>query len=268
MLERLNTFLLPRFHLASTAARIATLLGVMVAATATIVFFGVSEDVVQHNGLATRDASRLAWITHHRSGTLVSGSKMLDTVGSIGVVLAIAVAVGLLLWWRRVPIAAAITPVAAVLMAGATAGALKVIIDRARPTPAHQLIAEVNQSFPSGHATDSAALGVSAAIIVAIYLLRRPLARLAVLAVGAVVPVAVAASRLELGVHWPTDVVAGLALGATVALVTIGVTLGVVSPTPSEPDRAAAGRLQRIAIWLRGQRDAPSMHSTVGTLVR
>ena len=268
MHERLKIILLSRFHLASTAARVATLLGMTVAAAATVVFFGVSEDVVQHDGLATRDASRLAWITHHRSGTLVSSSRVLDTVGSIGVVLAIAVAVGLLLWWRRVPIAAAITPVAAVLMAGATAGALKVIIDRARPTPAHQLIAELNQSFPSGHATDSAALGVSAAVLVAIYLLRRPLARLAVLAVGAVVPVAVAASRLELGVHWPTDVVAGLALGATVALVTVGVTLGLVSPTPSEPDTATAGRFQRITNWLRGHRAAPSIRSTVGTLVR
>ena len=268
MLEQLKIFLLSRFHLASTAARVATLLGVMVAAGATIIFFGVSEDVVQHNGLATRDASRLAWITHHRTGTLVSGSKMLDTVGSVGVVLAIAIAVGLLLWWRRVPIAAAITPVAAVLMAGATAGALKVIIDRARPAPAHQLIAEVNQSFPSGHATDSAALGVSAAIIVAIYLLRRPLARLAVLAVGAVVPIAVAASRLELGVHWPTDVVAGLALGATVALVTIAVTLGVVSPASSESDTVVTSRFQRISLWLRRHRPTPSIHPTVGPLAQ
>lgn len=268
MLERLKTFLLARFHLASTAARIATLLGVMATAATTVVFFGVSEDVVQHDGLATRDATRLAWITRHRTGTLVDGSRVLDTVGSVGVVLAVAVAVGLLLWWRRVPIAAAITPVAAVLTAGATAGALKVIIDRARPTAAHQLIAEVNQSFPSGHATDSAALGVSAAIIVAIYLLRRPLARVAVLTVGAVLPVAVAASRLELGVHWPTDVVAGLALGATVALVTIGVTLGLVSPTPSEPHVATAGRFQRLAIWLRGHRAAPSIHRTIEPLAR
>ena len=264
MLVRLKTILLSRFHLASTVARVATVLGVTGAAAATVVFFGVSEDVVQHNGLATRDASRLAWITHHRTSTLVSGSKVLDTVGSVGVVVAIAVAIGLLLWWRRGPIAAAITPVAAVLMAGATAGALKVIIDRARPTPAHQLIAEVNQSFPSGHATDSAALGVSAAIIVAIYLLRRPLARLAVLVVGAVVPVAVAASRLELGVHWPTDVVAGLALGATVALVTIGITLGLVSPTPSEPAAPTSGRFQPIANWLRGHRAAPSSTRRLG----
>lgn len=266
MLERLKNLSLARFHLASTAARVATLLGVMVAAAATVIFFGVSEDVVQNNGLATRDASRLAWITHHRSGTLVSGSRVLDTVGSVGVVLAIAVAVGLLLWWRRVPIAAALTPVAAVLVAGATAATLKVIIDRARPTPAHQLISEVNQSFPSGHATDSAALGVSAAIIVAIYLLRRPLARLAVLAVGAVVPIAVAASRLELGVHWPTDVVAGLALGACIALATIAVTLGLVSGTPSDPDIAATGRHRRVAAWLRGQRGTTVAHPKVATL--
>ena len=266
MLERLKTFFLARFHLASTAARVATLLGAMVAAAATVIFFGVSEDVVQNDGLATRDASRLAWITHHRSGTLVSGSRVLDTVGSVGVVLAIAVAVGLLLWWRRVPIAAALTPLAAVLVAGATAGTLKVIIDRARPTPAHQLISEVNQSFPSGHATDSAALGISAAIIVAIYLLRRPLARLAVLAVGAVVPIAVAASRLELGVHWPTDVVAGLALGACVALATIAVTLGLVSGAPSDPTTADAGRYRRVAAWLRGQRGTTVAHPKVAAL--
>ena len=266
MLERIKNVFLTRFHLASTAARVATLLGVMVAATVTIVFFGVSEDVIQHNGLATRDASRLAWFTHHRSGTLVSGSRVLDTVGSVGVVLAIAVAVGLVLWWRRVPIAAALTPLAAVLVAGATAGTLKVIIDRARPTPAHQLISEVNQSFPSGHATDSAALGISAAIIVAIYLLRRPLARLAVLAVGAVVPIAVAASRLELGVHWPTDVVAGLALGACVALGTIAVTLGLVSGAPSDPATAGTSRYRRVAAWLRGQRGTTVAHPTVATL--
>ncbi len=265
MLERLKTFLLTRFHHASISARIATLLGVMVTAGTTIVFFGVSEDVVLHDGLATRDPSRLAWITHHRTGMLVTGSKVLDTVGSVGVVLAIACAVGLVLWWRRVPIAAALTPIAAVVTAGATAGVLKVIIDRARPTPAHQLVSEVNQSFPSGHATDSAALGVSAAIIVAIYLLRRPLTRLAVLAAGALVPVAVAASRLELGVHWPTDVVAGLALGACVALVTIAVTLGLVGSTPSDPGTAAA-RHRRVAAWLRGQRRAPVAHPKVATL--
>jgi undecaprenyl-diphosphatase len=70
------------------------------------------------------------------------------------------------------------------------------------------------------HATGTMALGVSAALIVAIYLLRRPLSRALALAIGVVVPLAVAASRLELGVHWPTDVIAGLALGATIALVT------------------------------------------------
>ena len=56
--------------------------------------------------------------------------------------------------------------------------------------------------------------------MIAVYLLRRPIARALTLAVGVLLPVAVAASRLELGVHWPTDVVAGLALGALVALVT------------------------------------------------
>ena len=68
------------------------------------------------------------------------------------------------------------------------------------------------------------ALGVSAALIVAVYLLRRPIARaLDARASASTLPLAVAASRLELGVHWPTDVVAGLSLGATVALVTVAI---------------------------------------------
>ena len=101
---------------------------------------------------------------------------------------------------------------------GAVAAVLKLIVDRPRPAASYRLLAETDPSFPSGHATGTMALGVSAALIVAVYLLRRPLARAIVIALGVAWPLAVAASRLELGVHWPTDVVAGLALGASVAL--------------------------------------------------
>jgi membrane-associated phospholipid phosphatase len=108
-----------------------------------------------------------------------------------------------------------------VLTAGAVAAVLKVLVDRPRPSAAYRLVAETDPSFPSGHATGTMALGLSAAIVVAVYLLRRPIARALAVGVGVAIPLTVAASRLELGVHWPTDVVAGLALGATVALVTV-----------------------------------------------
>jgi membrane-associated phospholipid phosphatase len=61
-------------------------------------------------------------------------------------------------------------------------------------------------SFPSAHATSS-----TAAAVLFGALLRKPLA--------AVVVPAMALSRMVLGVHYPTDVLAGSALGAAVAAV-------------------------------------------------
>ncbi|MGA9871674.1 MAG: phosphatase PAP2 family protein [Rhodococcus sp. (in: high G+C Gram-positive bacteria)] len=103
-------------------------------------------------------------------------------------------------------------------VAGASAlanGVLKPLMPRPRPgydrTPLVRrlLSPPVSSSFPSGHAA-------SAAAFVAGVALESPLAGTALAPVAA----AVCYSRVHTGVHWPSDVIAGAALGTGIALAT------------------------------------------------
>ena len=88
--------------------------------------------------------------------------------------------------------------------------AVKQLLDRVRPT--FNPIAEtLGPSFPSGHSATAAAFYAAVALVVA----RRRSPRTRAVLAGAAVAVAigVAASRVLLGVHWMSDVLAGLAFG-------------------------------------------------------
>jgi len=98
---------------------------------------------------------------------------------------------------------------AAVALAHGASIGVKRVVRRPRPDhPDVQVLAATPSrlSFPSAHATST-----TAAALLFGALLRRPLAAL-------LVP-PMAASRLVLGVHYPSDVLAGSALGAAVAAV-------------------------------------------------
>jgi undecaprenyl-diphosphatase len=107
---------------------------------------------------------------------------------------------------------------------------LKEAVGRARPSLPQPVAHAGGYSFPSGHALGAAALYTSLAVVASGVVRRRW--RPALVAVAVVVPIAVAASRVLLGVHFPSDVAAGLVLGWAVAL------LG-RSAEPSEPAETA-----------------------------
>lgn len=87
---------------------------------------------------------------------------------------------------------------------------LKFVVDRDRPDIA-QLAGHAGSSFPSGHSAAAAACWAAMALVVA----RRQDVRGRVLAafVAVFVAVAVASTRVLLGVHWLSDVVAGVFVG-------------------------------------------------------
>ena len=90
------------------------------------------------------------------------------------------------------------------------ANSVKWAVDRPRPDLLN-LTGFAGSSFPSGHATAAAATLMAMALVVGRDRSPRVRAVLAGLAAGGAV--AVAATRVLLGVHWFTDVVAGLLLG-------------------------------------------------------
>jgi undecaprenyl-diphosphatase len=93
----------------------------------------------------------------------------------------------------------------------------KAFIDRARPELVPHLDLVYSSSFPSGHALMSPAIYLTLAAIVAAARPRPAIRR--VLLVGAVMLVIVIGiSRVYLGVHWPSDVLAGWTLGTAIAL--------------------------------------------------
>ena len=89
---------------------------------------------------------------------------------------------------------------------------IKWIVDRIRPD-IDRLTNFSGPSFPSGHAAAAAASFAAFALLIGIGRSPRAKATLAAIAVG--LAVGIAASRVFLGVHWFTDVVAGLAFGWT-----------------------------------------------------
>lgn len=88
------------------------------------------------------------------------------------------------------------------------------LIDRRRPAVPQLDPAPPTSSFPSGHTAAAVAFYGTVAVIV-LWHTRRTWLRWLAVTVAFLIPLAVGASRLYRGMHFPTDVLAGLLLGST-----------------------------------------------------
>lgn len=107
----------------------------------------------------------------------------------------------------------------AIVVAGASASgvvlseSLKVGFGRPRPELVPQLAEVHSLSFPSGHAMLSAVIFLTLGALLARFH-KRKRERALIMLYAVLVTMLIGASRVYLGVHWPTDVLAGWALGA------------------------------------------------------
>jgi undecaprenyl-diphosphatase len=164
-------------------------------------------------GSIEREAMR--GLASERTEVLISTARVITWAGSAFVLVPLAVGCCLLLARAdlvREALALALSLGGAMLIADV----VKLLVSRPRPTVEH-LQSVSGSSFPSGHTTQAAAFWLALAMTLRGVAVPRRIAWLA-RAVALLVALAVAWSRVYLGVHYPSDVVAGLLLGAGWAL--------------------------------------------------
>jgi len=133
-------------------------------------------------------------------------------LGSAYALLTMTAVGALWLWWRKKG-SRAVALLLAVLGARVSVELIKAVVDRARPSlEAHPVVVH-SQSFPSGHAGNSMATFLALALFVAPERWRKMAVAAAVTA-----SLAMGTTRPLLGVHWPSDVLAGWILGGAAAL--------------------------------------------------
>ncbi|MBK5206283.1 MAG: bifunctional DedA family/phosphatase PAP2 family protein, partial [Polaromonas sp.] len=212
---------LPRVILSLLDPARAESLGLLMAALLLLggawMFLGILEDVLSNDPLVQFDhlvftalqQMRSAWADH----VMITATEL----GSAPVALAVIAAVGLLLALKRCwrTLAYWLT---AVGFAQALVWTLKLTLGRARPLA---MYAGVEQfSFPSGHAASSIVLYGFLAVLLARG--KSPRVRSAIALVAALLVGLISFSRLYLGAHWLSDVLASLSLGtAWVALLSM-----------------------------------------------
>jgi len=168
--------------------------------------------------LQSIDDRAAVWVATHRVGALNDPFVWLgdlDKLGAVWVVLAVVVGVALRLGFART-FGLSLLTAAAMFTADSVCFGLKDLIDRTRPFTAHPQIDPLyvvhSSSFPAGHA----ATAFAGATLLS-YIAPKAAPAFVLLAV------AIAYSRVYVGVHYPGDVIAGAVVGVAVGAIAIGV---------------------------------------------
>jgi undecaprenyl-diphosphatase len=185
--------------------------GLLAAGGSLWLFGGLVEDLLTGDPIVRFDRALDDYLHSHATPHLTTFFLVVTALGSTVAMVLLGVVVAVLLAWRRLW-TLLWTWIAAVAGSALIDWLLKDIFQRPRPHFAHPLLIETSYSFPSGHAMESfVAYGMLAYLTV--LWLRRWEARVAAVCGAALVVVLIGFSRMYLGVHYFSDVIAGYAAG-------------------------------------------------------
>ena len=187
-------------------------IGLVISIGALWLFGGVTEDVIHHDPLTELDIDIATWFRAHATPLLDRVGVGVSLLGAPATMAGVAVIVALVLIVRRrwIPLGGW---VGVFVGGGILDWALKQVVHRPRPPGAAAFLNGTSFSFPSGHAMGSLfGYGMLAYLLVRFWATTRKV-RITIIVVAVVLVVSIGLSRLYLGVHYFSDVIAGYAAG-------------------------------------------------------
>lgn len=165
-------------------------------------FIFISSEVVEHHPIGP-DTFLLTLLHNHATHFLAIFFKAVTSTGGLKGIIVIAALLGAFLLYkkRRREVYFLVT---AIVSASLLNYVLKLLFERNRPDLWPSLITEYYYSYPSGHAMAS-----SAVTFAVIYIAWKTRFRWPVVIIASIYAFFVGLSRIYLGVHYPSDVVAG-----------------------------------------------------------
>ena len=211
---------------------------------------GLADSASESDGLAAHDLDFTQDVVGLRTVRLTDVARTLTFLGDVPVLVVLTLIAAVLLWRVTRSLRPAVLLSVAMAGSGALTYGVKLLVGRPRPGAVYTLgSADTTYSFPSGHTLNSAVF----LLMLAALLWRAGIGwRIAGTAVAVLLSVGIGASRIYLGYHWATDVLAGWLLAATwLSLVATGAYLtrdlgrwslrGPVAGEPRAPERSASG---------------------------
>ncbi|HST92324.1 MAG TPA: phosphatase PAP2 family protein [Brevundimonas sp.] len=200
---------------------IAALSALFVIAAGVLTFVEVADDMTETDGQAF-DQAVLSWVQPVAGDPrgpwwVEEAAADLTSLGGISVLTLFAVIAFAFLLIQRKRLSALML---ALGLAGGVAlsEGLKAVFGRQRPPQDFQAVETLNASFPSGHALLSAVFYLTLGVMLTRAFPRAHL-KAFVLGAAMIVAILIGLTRVYLGAHWASDVVAGWSVGAAWAMV-------------------------------------------------
>src|SRR5262245_35715352 len=211
-----------------------------------VIFGQLLENVFESDGITVADRPALRLLAAHRQPWSISMAEAITDLGSPLGAAVTAVVVGVVLALAR----RSWLPPLVLMVAGSGIGLInmtvKRLVSRSRPPETIAVLGEHGFSFPSGHTVGTTVVWLLSAWLISHWMIGWPAVRIAVWTTALLIVFAVGMTRVFLGVHFPSDVLAAWVLGAAWA-VAIALVVNVWEQSNRVPSHAGLAGTRRSA---------------------